>query len=138
MEIKPENKIFNKIFEELDVTDRHNTYFDTVEEWTEFYESIKERFEDLQERNFTNICFRFDTNSYSEYEDVYTDVRLVFSWERELTEEELQAEQEIQQTREEDERIFSELCGKLSTNSIGSIISNDDLRKLYLEGNIKI
>ncbi len=133
-----ENKIFNKIFEELDVTDQHNTYFDTVEEWTEFYESIKERFEDLQERNFTNICFRFDTNSSSEYEDVYTDVRLVFSCERELTEEELQAEQEIQQTREEDERIFSELCGKLSTNSIGSIISNDDLRKLYLEGNIKI
>lgn len=128
----------NKIFEELDVTDQHNTYFDTVEEWTEFYESIKERFEDLQERNFTNICFRFDTNSSSEYEDVYTDVRLVFSWERELTEEELQAVQEIQQTRKEDERIFSELCGKLSTNSIGSIMSNEDLRKLYLEGNIKI
>ena len=128
----------NKIFEELDVTDQHNTYFDTVEEWTEFYESIKEKFEDLQERNFTNICFRFDTNSSSEYEDVYTDVRLVFSWERELTEEELQAVQEIQQTRKEDERIFSELCGKLSTNSIGSIMSNEDLRKLYLEGNIKI
>lgn len=138
MEIKPENKIFNKIIEELDVTDQHNTYFDTVEEWTEFYESIKEKFEDLQERNFTNICFRFDTNSYSEYEDTYTDVRLVFSWERELTDEESQAEQEIQQTREEDERIFSELCGKLSTNSIGSIMANDDLRKLYLEGNIKI
>ena len=133
-----ENKIFNKIFEELDVTDQHNTYFDTVEEWSEFYKSIKEIFEDLQERNFTNICFRFDTNSYSEYEDTYTDVRLIFSWERELTDEESQAEQEIQQTREEDERIFSELCGKLSTNSIGSIISNDDLRKLYLEGNIKI
>ena len=128
----------NKVYQSLDVTDQHNTYFDTVEEWTEFYESIKENFEDLRERNFTNICFRFDTNSSSEYEDSYTDVRLVFSWERELTEEELQAEQEIQQTREEDERIFSELCGKLSTNSIGSIISNDDLRKLYLEGNIKI
>jgi hypothetical protein len=138
MEIKPENKIFNKIFEELDVTDQHNTYFDTVKEWVDFSNRIKDQFEDLQERNFTNICFRFDTNSYSEYEDAYTDVRLVFSWERELTEEELQAEQEIQQTREEDERIFSELCGKLSTNSIGSIISNDDLRKLYLEGNIKI
>ena len=133
-----ENKIFNKIFEDLDVTDQHNTYFDTVEEWTEFYESIKENFEDLRERNFTNICFRFDTNSSSEYEDSYTDVRLVFSWERELTEEELQAEQEIQQTREEDERIFSELCGKLSTNSIGSIMANDDLRKLYLDGKIKI
>lgn len=138
MEIKPENKIFNKIFEELDVTDQHNTYFDTVKEWVDFSNRIKDQFEDLQERNFTNICFRFDTNSYSEYEDAYTDVRLVFSWERELTEEELQAEQEIQQTREEDKRIFSELCGKLSTNSIGSIISNDDLRKLYLEGNIKI
>ena len=133
-----ENKIFNKIFEELDVTDQHNTYFDTVEEWSEFYKSIKEIFEDLQERNFTNICFRFDTNSYSEYEDTYTDVRLIFSWERELTDEESQAEQEIARKRTEDERIFSELCGKLSTNSIGSIMANEDLRKLYLEGNIKI
>ena len=130
----------NKVYGELDVSNSEGmtTYFDTVEEWTEFYESIKERFEDLQERNFTNICFRFDTNSSSEYEDVYTDVRLVFSWERELTEEELQAVQEIQQTRKEDEIIFSELCGKLSTNSIGAIMQNDDLRKLYFNGQIKI
>ena len=130
----------NRVYEELDITfeDGINVYFERPEEFTEFYCKILERFEDLQERNFTNICFRFDTNSSSEYEDVYTDVRLVFSWERELTEEELQAVQEIQQTRKEDERIFSELCGKLSTNSIGSIMSNEDLRKLYLEGNIKI
>ena len=133
-----ENKIFNKIFEELDVTDQHNTYFDTVEEWSEFYESIKERFEDLQERNFTNICFRFDTNSYSEYGDTYNDVRLIFDFTRELTEEELRAEQEITRKRTEDERIFSELCGLLSTNSIGSIMANDDLRKLYLDGKIQI
>lgn len=32
--------------------------------------------------------------------------------------------------------IFSELVGKLSSNSIGSIIHNEDLRKLYLEGNL--
>ena len=130
----------NKVYGELDVSNSEGmtTYFDTVEEWTEFYESIKERFEDLQERNFTNICFRFDTNSSSEYEDVYTDVRLVFSWERELTADELEQEQKFLRNSEENDKIFSELCGKLSTNSIGAIMQNDDLRKLYLNGQIKI
>lgn len=126
-----------KVFEELDVTDYCNTYFDSPEELDVFCSQIKEKFNDLIYRNYSNICFRFDTNSYTEYEDSYSDVRFVFSWERELTTEEILKEEKEQIKREEDEKIFSELCGKLSTNSIGSIIQNSDLRKLYLEGNIK-
>ena len=128
----------NKIFEELDVTDYYKTYFDYPEEIDEFCCKIKEKFEDLKQRNYINICFRFDTSSYTEYEDTYTDVRLIFSWERVLSDEEIQKAQKEELKKEEDEKIFSELCGKLSTISIGSIIQNDDLRKLYLEGNIKI
>ena len=128
----------NKIFEELDVTDYYNTYFDYPEEIDDFCSSIKEKFEDLKQRNYNNICFRFDTSSYTEYGDTYTDVRLIFSWERELSEEEIQKTKKQEAKKLEDEKIFSELCGKLSTNSIGSIIHNEDLRKLYLQGRIKI
>lgn len=128
----------NKVFEELDVTDYYNTYFDYIEEIDEFCCKIKEQFEDLERRNYKNVCFRFDIHSYTEYEDTYTDVRLIFSWERELSDDEIQKEQNEKAKKLEDEKIFSELCGKLSTNSIGSIMQNDDLRKLYLEGKILI
>ena len=128
----------NKVYESLDITDNFCTYFESTEEWTEFYNRIQEQFEDLRKKGYKDICFNINAERYSEHGESYSDVKLVFDYTRELTEKELKELKEIQQTREEDEKIFSELCGKLSTNSIGSIMANEDLRKLYLEGNIKI
>ena len=128
----------NKVYESLNITDNFSTYFESAEEWTEFYCRILEQFEDLGKKGYKDICFNITAERYSEYGESYSDVKLVFDYTRELTEKELNEEQEIQQTREEDEKIFSELCGKLSTNSIGSILQNSDLRKLYLDGKIKI
>lgn len=130
----------NKVYEELDITfeDGINVYFERPEEFTEFYCRILERFENLEKRGYKDICFNIDTAQYSEYGETYSNVKLVFNYTRELSELELSKEQEEKEKKLEDEKIFSELCGKLSTNSIGSIMQNDDLRKLYLEGNIKI
>ena len=132
--------INNKVYEELVITfdEGITTYFERPEEWTEFYCKILERFEALAKKGYKDICFNIDTGHYSEYGETYSNVKLVFNYTRELTKIELLKEQKEKDKKKEDEKIFSELCGKLSTNSIGSIIQNDDLRKLYLEGNIKI
>lgn len=130
----------NKVYEELDITfeDGINLYFERPEEFTEFYCKILEQFENLEKRGYKDICFNIDTGQYSEYGETYSNVKLVFNYTRELSELELSKEQEQKEKKLEDEKIFSELCGKLSTNSIGSIMQNEDLRKIYLEGNIKI
>lgn len=130
----------NKVYEELDITFEEGitTYFERPEEWTEFYCKILEQFENLEKRGYKDICFNIDTGHYTEYGETYSNVKLVFNYTRELTKLELLKEEKEKAKNLEDEKIFSELCGKLSTNSIGSIIQNDDLRKLYLDGNIKI
>ncbi len=127
-------------YEELDITNEVgvSTYFERPEEWSEFYCKIKEYFENLEKRGYKNINFNITSSTYTEYGDSYTDVRYVFNYERELTKIELLKEQKEKDRKKEDEKIFSELCGKISTNSIGSITQNDDLRKLYLEGKILI
>lgn len=127
-------------YEELDITNEVgvSTYFERPEEWTEFYCRIQECFENLEKRGYKNINFNITSSTYTEYGDSYTDVRYVFNYERELTKIELLKEQKEKDKKKEDEKIFSELCGKISTNSIGSIMQNDDLRKLYLEGKILI
>ena len=132
--------INNKVYEELVITfdEGITTYFERPEEWTEFYCKILERFEALAKKGYKDICFNIDTGHYSEYGETYSNVKLVFNYTRELTKIELLKEQKEKDKKKEDERIFSELCGKLSTNSIGSIIHNDDLRELYLEGKILI
>lgn len=130
----------NNVYEELDITfeDGMTTYFERPEEWIEFYCKILEQFENLEKRGYKDICFNISPYSYTEYGDSYTDVKLVFNYTRELSELELLNQQKQEAKKLEDEKIFSELCGKLSTNSIGSIMQNEDLRKLYLEGDIKI
>lgn len=113
-------------------------YFNEIEEFTEFYETIKYKWLELKNKNYTDITFNIDTNCYEEYGEDFTDVQYSFTFERELTAEELEQEQKFLRNSEENDKIFSELCGKLSTNSIGSIIQNDDLKALYLNGQIKI
>lgn len=130
--------IDNKVYESLDITDNFSTYFESVEEWTEFYCRIMEQFEDLGKKGYKDICFNITAERYSEYGESYSDVKLVFDYTREVTPQELIKEQQEKVKKEEDEKIFSELCGKLSTNSIGAIIQNPDLRKLYLNGKIQI
>lgn len=132
--------IDDKIYEELDITYSIDggTYFERPEEWTEFYCKILEQFENLERKGYKDICFNIDVGHYSEYGENYSGVKLVFNYTRELTKIELLKEQKEKDKKREDEKIFSELCGKLDTNSIGSIIHNDDLRKLYLEGKILI
>lgn len=127
-------------YEELDITNEVgvSTYFESQGEWTEFHNRIQEYFENLEKRGYKNINFNITSSTYTEYGDSYTDVRYVFNYERELTKIELLKEQKEKDRKGEDEKIFSELCGKISTNSIGSIMQNDDLRKLYLEGKILI
>ena len=128
----------NKVYESWDITDNFCTYFESTEEWTEFYCRIQEQFEDLENRGYTDICFDISSERYSEYGEEYSDVKLRFNYTRQVTPEELIAEQKEKAKDEEDNKIFSELCGKLSTNSIGSILHNEDLRELYLNGKILI
>lgn len=128
----------NKVYESLDITDNFCTYFENAEEWTEFYCRILEEFENLENRGYTDICFDISSERYSEYGDEYSDVKLRFNYTREVTPEERAEEQKEKAKDEEDSKIFSELCGKLSTNSIGSILHNEDLRELYLSGKILI
>lgn len=128
----------NKVYESLDITDNFCTYFENVEEWSEFYCRILEEFKNLENRGYTDICFDISSKRYSEYGDEYSDVKLMFNYTREVTPEEFAKEQKEKARDEEDSKIFSELCGKLSTNSIGSILHNEDLRELYLKGKILI
>ena len=132
--------INNRVYEELDVSNSEGmtTYFERPEEWTEFYCRVQEQYEELQKKGYKNITFSINSSSYTEYGDSYTDVRYFFNYERNLSNEEIQKAQKQAAKKLEDEKIFSELCGKLSTNSIGSIMQNEDLRKLYLQGSIKI
>lgn len=127
-----------KEYEELDITDKLYTYFDNVEDIELFTQIIINEFNTLKTLNYENIQFVIEPRSYSEYGDSYTDIRYVFSYDRDLTEDELKLEELEKQKQEQDNKIFTELVGKLSTNSIGSIIANEDLRQLYLEGKIKI
>ena len=112
-------------------------YFNEIEEFTEFYETIKDKWLELKNKNYTDIIFNIDIDCYTEYGDDLTDVQYSFTFERELTYEELEQEQKILRNSEENDKIFSELCGKLSTNTIGAIIQNDELKALYLNGQIK-
>ena len=128
----------NKVYESLDITDNFCTYFESTEEWTEFYCKIQEQFEDLENRGYTDICFDISSERYSEHGEEYSDVKLRFNYTRNVTPEEIAEEQKEKAKDEEDNKIFSELCGKLSTNSIGSILHNEDLRELYLNGKILI
>lgn len=128
----------NKVYESLDITDNFSTYFESTEEWSEFYSKILEEFQNLEKKGYTDIYFDISSERYSEYGEEYSDVKLRFNYTRAVTPEEFAEEQKEKAKDEEDNKIFSELCGKLSTNSIGSILHNEDLRELYLNGKILI
>lgn len=126
------------LFEELDITDNTYLEFQNTDEIQHFCNSMKAKFKELEDKGYKNIYFYIDSEQSYEYGESYSSIKLKFNYERALTKEELQIMQNEDTKREEDEKIFDELCGKLSTNSIGSIINNEDLRQLYLDGKIKI
>ena len=124
--------------ESLDITDELSYYFESIEEFKNFYTSVEQHWKSLQNQGYTGINFNIYASLYSEYDDYYTDIKFYFDYNRSLTEEELAEIKAKRIKREEQDKVHRELVGKLSTNSIGSIMQNDDLRKLYLEGKIKI
>lgn len=128
----------NNIISDKIILNDLDFYFNEIEEFTEFYETIKDKWLELKNKNYTDIIFNIDIDYYTEYGDDLTDVQYSFTFERELTYEELEQEQKFLGNSEENDKIFSELCGKLSTNTIGAIIQNDELKALYLNGQIKI
>lgn len=124
--------------ETLNVNNELTTYFESKEEITEFYVKIIELYEDLEKRNMKNINFHIKPSSYSEYGDTYLDVIYNFEYERDLSEEEIKKNELKEKINLENQTITNQLAGKLSNNSIGSILHNEDLRQLYLAGKIKI
>lgn len=123
-------------YEKLNITNDLTTYFESKEDFIDFSNKVIKNFEELELKNYKNVTFYINVNSYAEYGDYYHDVSFDFEYQRELTQNELNEKQIKIKKEKENEKIFSELVGKLSSNSIGSIIHNEDLRKLYLEGNL--
>ena len=119
----------NMRFESLDVTNDLPNSFERLEDWTAFYIQVQEKWEELEKKDYRNIHFEIYGDCHIEY---------TFTYERILSEEEISKENAEKLKKEEQDKVFSELCGKLSTNSIGAIIQNDDLKALYLNGQIKI
>lgn len=123
-------------YEKLNITNDLTTYFESKEDFIDFSNKVIKNFEELELKNYKDVTFYINVNSYAEYGDYYHDVSFDFEYQRELTQNELNEKQIKIKKEKENEKIFSELVGKLSSNSIGSIIHNEDLRKLYLEGNL--
>lgn len=126
----------NVRYETLDVTNDLSSYFERKEEFHEFYCKVLEFYEDLEKKNFKDITFEIKPGYYKDYDDTFAELNFIFEYKRELTNEELNIEKNKEKIDLENKKIVSELVGKLSSNSIGSIIHNEDLRKLYLEGNL--
>lgn len=125
-------------YDQLDISNEFNTYFETKEEFLEFSNKVLEKYNDLEKQNFKNINFNINARYYNEYGEIYPFLELVFEYERDLTQEEINIKTKEEKENEIDLQILKELNGKLSSNSIGSIINNEDLKKLYLEGKIII
>ena len=125
-------------YDQLDISNEFNTYFESKEEFLEFSNKILEKYNDLEKQNFKNINFNINARYYNEYGEIYPFLELVFEYERDLTQEEINIKTKEEKENEIDLQILKELNGKLSSNSIGSIINNEDLKKLYLEGKIII
>ncbi len=125
-------------YDQLDISNEFNTYFETKEEFLEFSNKVLEKYNDLEKQNFKNINFNINARYYNEYGEIYPFLELVFEYERDLTQEEINIKAKEEKENEIDLQILKELNGKLSSNSIGSIINNEDLKKLYLEGKIII
>ena len=125
-------------YDQLDISNEFNTYFESKEEFLEFSNKILEKYNDLEKQNFKNINFNINARYYNEYGETYPFLELVFEYERDLTQEEINIKAKEEKENEIDLQILKELNGKLSSNSIGAIINNEDLKKLYLEGKIKL
>lgn len=125
-------------YDQLDISNEFNTYFESKEEFLEFSNKILEKYNDLEKQNFKNINFNINARYYNEYGETYPFLELVFEYERDLTQEEINIKTKEEKENEIDLQILKELNGKLSSNSIGAIINNEDLKKLYLEGKIKL
>ena len=125
-------------YETLDVTNDLSSYFERKEDIHEFYCKVLEMYENLEKQNFKDIVFEMKPSYYRDYEDTFAELNFIFEYRRELTKEELEKEKNKEKIDLENKQIVSELVGKLSSNSIGSIIHNEDLRQLYLDGKLII
>lgn len=125
-------------YDNLDITNDLQTYFESKEEFIEFSNKILEKFDNLEKLEYKNINLNMDARTYSEYGEQYPYLSIYFEYEREETQEEIDLEIKKLEEEKINKQITDELIGKLSSNSIGSIIFNNDLRQLYLDGKIKI
>ena len=125
-------------YDSLDITNDVQTYFESKEEFIEFSNKILKTFDDLEKSGYKNINLNIDAKTYSEYGETYPYLNVSFDYEREQTKEEIAEENKRLEIENLNKQIQNELVGKLSSNSIGAIIFNDDLKKLYLDGNIII
>lgn len=126
------------VYDKLDITNDLQTYFESKEEFIEFSNKILEHFDNLEKLGYQNINLNMNANTYSEYGEQYPYLSIQFDYEREETQQEIDEENNKIEEDKINKQITNELVGKLSSNSIGSIIFNDDLRQLYLDGKIKI
>lgn len=125
-------------YDNLNISNDVQTYFESKEEFIEFSNKIINHFDDLEKLGYKNINLNIDASTYSEYGEVYPQLSINFEYEREQTQEEIDEENKKLEEEKINKKIQQELLGKLSNNSIGSIIFNDDLKQLYLDGKIII
>lgn len=125
-------------YDNLNISNDVQTYFESKEEFIEFSNKIINHFDDLEKLGYKNINLNIDASTYSEYGEVYPQLSINFEYEREQTQEEIDEENKKLEEKKINKKIKQELLGKLSNHSIGSIIFNDDLKKLYLDGKIII
>lgn len=126
-------------YEQRNITDSVERYFFSLEDFDDFCETVRKNFKELEEIKApdTDVCFCIDSSSYSEYGETYTDISFLFEYQIPLTKEDIEQEMKEKQINADKDKVFNELIGKLSTNSIGSIMQNDDLREMYLNGVLK-
>lgn len=126
----------NLVSETLDLTNELNQYFESKEEFKEFSDKVLKTFDDLEAQGFSDISFDLAHSYYSDYEDTYSHLRMEFYYNREITLEEEVLLLDKKRVELENKKICEELSDKMSSNSIWSIINNEDLKKMYLDGKI--
>ena len=97
----------NSQCETLDITDELSYYFESIEEFKNFYTSVEQHWKSLQTQEYDGITFNIHANNYSEYGDSYTDIQFYFDYNRLLTEQEL-AEIEANRIKEKNKIKFIE------------------------------
>lgn len=122
-------------------------YWETREEFRKWSEEIQNQWEEYEQKGYENIMLSFDVNSYSEWGDEYHDVILEWNWQRDFTQEELDAIEKDRQKRREQAELYKlqqDCANYLRENSkftediIRGMCANTGVLTLFKEGKLKL